>query len=256
MKIKILIFLLTFSTIKILATAQATDKIIINNKEYRLLNNPLEKYFKDNPEYDPIYGPHLSMFKEYRNKPIPVPFSTGNYRGYIATFKIENNNLILADLEVQNINSEKRNYISVYKQLFKNKKVILNYSGILVIPDGKLVEFSNFGYSSLYDHYKLITIKNDTIVREKELDKDEFIQFKINQFEEYKKTEAYKTELKEYLKDWENDKKTELSKNNTKGMSKKEIAALRKEYAQPPSEDYIDGYFFVTKKIDYIIVDY
>ncbi len=256
MKIKILILLFTFSIVKILATAQATDIIIINNKEYPLLNNPLDRYFKENPEYHPIYGPHLKMFKKYRNKPIPLPFSTGNYRGYIATFKIENNNLILADLEVQNINSEKRNYISVYQQLFKNKKVVLNYSGILVIPDGELVEFSNFGYSSLYGHYKLITINNDTMVKEKELDKEEFIQFKINQFEEYKKTEAYKTELKEYFKNWENDKKTELSRNNTKRMSKKEIAALHKEYEQPPSEDYIARYFFITKKLDYIIVDY
>ena len=187
MKLKIVILLFTFSIIKIFPTAQAPDRIIINDKEYSLLNNPLEKYFKDHPEYHPVYGPHLAMFKRYRTEAIPLPFSTGNYRGYIATFKLENNNLVLADLKIQNINSTKRNYISVYKQLFKNKKVVLNYSGVLVIPDGKLVEFSNFSYSSLYDRYKLITIKNDTVVKEKALDKDEFVKFKLNRFEEYKK---------------------------------------------------------------------
>ncbi|AYZ34342.1 hypothetical protein EGY07_01585 [Chryseobacterium indologenes] len=256
MKLKIVILLFTFSIIKIFATAQAPDGIIINDKEYSLLNNPLEKYFKDHPEYHPVYGPHLAMFKRYRTEAIPLPFSTGNYCGYIATFKLENNNLVLADLEIQNINSTKRNYISVYKQLFKNKKVVLNYSGVLVIPDGKLVEFSNFSYSSLYDRYKLITIKNDTVVKEKALDKDEFVKFKLNRFEEYKKTDTYKTALKEFIRDWENDKKTELSENNTKKMSKKEIEALQKEYAQPPSEDYMDMFFLMNKKLDFVIVDY
>ncbi len=144
----------------------------------------------------------------------------------------------------------------MYKQLFKNKKVVLNYSGVLVIPDGKLVEFSNFSYSSLYDRYKLITIKNDTVVKEKALDKDEFVKFKLNRFEEYKKTDTYKTALKEFIRDWENDKKTELSENNTKKMSKKEIEALQKEYAQPPSEDYMDMFFLMNKKLDFVIVDY
>ena len=30
------------------------------------------------------------MFDKYKTEIIPIPFSTGNYRGYIATFKIEN----------------------------------------------------------------------------------------------------------------------------------------------------------------------
>ncbi len=94
------------------------------------------------------------------------------------------------------------------------------------------------------------------MVKEKALDKDEFIKFKLNQFEEYKKTDTYKTALKEFIRDWENDKKTELSENNTKKMSKKEIEALQKEYAQPPSEDYMDMFFLMSKKLDFVIVDY
>lgn len=256
MKLKILILLFTFSLIKIFATGQTPDKIIINNKEYNLLNNPLEIFFENNPEYHPIYGPHLTLFKKYRNGAMPLPFSTGNYRGYIATFKIENDMLVLADLTVKNIDSEKREYISVYKQLFKNKKIVLNYSGILVIPTGELIEAANFGYSSLYTQYKLMTINNDKVVKEKELNKDEFIKFKLTQFEEYKKTEEHKTELKKYIENWEDNKKSELSKGNTKGMSKKEITTLKKEYEQPPTEDDIDGFLFMIKNPDFVIVDY
>lgn len=256
MKFKILIILFTFSLIKMYATSQATDIIIINNKEYSLLNNPLEKFFENNPEYHPIYGSKLTLFKKYKNRDMPIPFSTGNYRGYIATFKIENDMLVLADLTVKNIDSKKREYISVYKQLFKNKKVVLNYSGILIIPTGQLIEAVNFGYSSLYDWYKLMTIKNDTVVKEKELNKDEFIKFKLSQFEEYKKMEDYKMELKKYIEDPEDNKKSELSKENTKGMSKKEITALKKEDQQPPTEEYIDGFLFMIENPDFVIVDY
>jgi hypothetical protein len=101
-----------------------------------------------------------------------------------------------------------------------------------------------------------MTIKNDTVVKEKELNKDEFIKFKFSQFEEYKKTEDYKTELKKYIEDPEDNKKSELSKENTKGTSKKEIASLKKEDQQPPTEEYIDGFLFMIENPDFVIVDY
>lgn len=41
---------------KVTATSQEPDKIILNNKEYDLLNNPLEKYFELHPEDHPIYS--------------------------------------------------------------------------------------------------------------------------------------------------------------------------------------------------------
>lgn len=154
------------------------------------------------------------------------------------------------------MNSDNEDYISVFQKLFGDRKIVLNYSGILLIPTGKLIEAVSFGYSSLHEQYKLITINNDTMVKEKDLNKDEFIKFKFRQFAQYRKTEEYKSEFKKYIEDWENIKKTELSKENTKGMSKKEIIALKKGYEQPPTEDYINGYFFATGNPDFVIVDY
>ena len=62
---------------------------------------------------------------------------------YKYTSRNENDTVALA----QNIESEKREYISVYKELFGDKNIIINYSGILVVPIGKFLDSANFGYS-------------------------------------------------------------------------------------------------------------
>lgn len=256
MKLKLFILLFTFSLIKIFATGQEPDKIIINNKEYDLLNNPLEGYLERHPDDHPVFGPKLPEFQKYKNGERMLSFSTSNDRDYIATFTIENNVLSLIDIKIPDLNSENEEYVSVFQKLFGNRKIVINYSGILVIPTGKLIEAASFGYSSLHEQYQLITINNDTVVKEKDLNKDEFIKFKFRQFAQYRKTEEYKSELKNYLDNWENSKRSELSKENTKGMSKKEISTLKKGYEQPPTEDYINGYFFATGNPDFVIVDY
>lgn len=256
MKFKILILFIIFSLSKLLATAQAPDKIIIENKEYDLLNNPLENYFENNPELDPIYGGKIKMFNKYKTEEIPIPFSTGNYKGYIATFKIENQLLKLVDIKVQNIQSENGEYISVYKDLFGDKNIILNYSGILVVPTGEFLDSANFGYSYLYSTYRLLTINKDIVIKDKELNKDDFFKFKVNQFTEYKKTGQYKIDVKEYLENWKESKKFELSKKNTKDLTKKEISELRKEYNNKPKIEIIENFLFLTKNIDFVIVKY
>ncbi|MGU3375284.1 hypothetical protein [Chryseobacterium sp. M5A1_1a] len=253
MKLKLFIIFFTFSIIKILGTGQQPDKIIINNKEYDLLNNPLDAYFGKHPDDHPIYGPKIRKRTE---KELMIPLSTSNYRGYIATFKIENNTLLLVDLKLLDLDSGKHEYISVFKKIFGDRKIDLNYSGILIIPTGELLESAHFGYSSLYDKYHLITIQKDLVIKEKELNKDEFIQFKVNQFKAYKNTEDHTTEVKNHLESWNIDKKFDLSRKNTRGMSKKEIAQLKKDYEFPPSEEYIDNFLFVSINPDFVIVDY
>lgn len=252
MKLQLFIAFLTLSIIKIGATGQVPDKIIINNKEYSLLNNPLNQYFKEHPDDHPIYGKKMHP----KNGELMIPFSTANARGYIATFKIENNILSLVDLELLNLDVGKREYASVFKKIFGDKKIVLNYSGILVIPTGKLLESSQFGYSSLHDKYQLVTIQKDEVIKEKEVDKEAFIHFRIKQFEAYKETKDYKTEVKQYLEDWNSEKKMELDKKNLKGMPKAEITHLKKNYENPPNEEYIDGFLFVFINPDFVIVDY
>lgn len=256
MKVKFLILCLLFFLTKLFATGQAPDKIIIDDKEYDLLTNPLESYFAKNPELDPIYGGKIKMFNKYKTDVIPIPFSTGNYRGYIATFKIEDQILKLVDIEVQNIESEKREYVSVYKELFGDNKVNLDYAGILVVPTGDFLDSANFGYSYLYSKYKLITIKSDQVQKSKELTKDEFLRFKVAQFEEFKKTPNYTTLMNQYYEYWNSDKEYELSRENMKNLTRKEILEVKEKYSNPPKKEIAENFIFLTENIDYIIVDY
>ncbi|WP_353148707.1 hypothetical protein [Chryseobacterium sp.] len=255
MKFKLFILFFTFSIVRILATGQQPDRIIINNKEYNLLNTPLERYFKDHPDDHPIYGSKSIRKKDGKEETIFIG-STSNYRGYIATFKIENNTLSVIDIKIQNVNSEEHEYISVFKKTLGDRKIDLNYSGILVIPIGRMLKAADFGYASLYDKYHLLTIQQDNVVKEKELNKDDFMRFKVRQFVDYKKTEDYKTEVKNYFKDWNTSKEWDLLRKNTRRMSKKEIARLKKQYECPPDEDYIDNYLFVVLNLDFVITDY
>lgn len=256
MKFRLFIIIFSFSLSKIFATAQAPDKIIIENKEYDLLNNPLENYFEKNPEMNPIFGGKIEMFEKYKKEVTPIPFSTSNYRGYIATFKIENQLLKLVDIKIQNIESDKGEYVSVYKELFGDKNLILHYSGILIIPTGDFLDSANFGYSYLYSKYRLVTVNNDKILCEKEIGKDDYLKFKNKQFTEYKKTKQYKIDVKEYYENWKDDKKIELSKKNMKNLTKEEILELKKQYENSPKIEMVENFIFLTKNIDFVVVEY
>lgn len=65
-----------------MATGQEPDKIIINNKEYDLLNNPLEGYLKRHPDDHPVFGSKLPEFQKYKNGERMFSFSTSNDRDY------------------------------------------------------------------------------------------------------------------------------------------------------------------------------
>jgi len=72
-------------TICIFATGQISDKIIYKGQEYSLNTNPLESFFKKNPDL----------------KPKPDIMSTALWRGYIATFEIQKDQLFVKDIIIE-----------------------------------------------------------------------------------------------------------------------------------------------------------
>ena len=76
---------LSLPTIRSNATAQQPDILFYNGKKYSLYTNPLEGYFRKYPD----------------KKPKTSIISTGNWRGYIATFEIIDSTLFLRDIEVE-----------------------------------------------------------------------------------------------------------------------------------------------------------
>lgn len=184
-----LILLICFN-LTVFGTAQAPDKIIYNGKEYSLHSNPMESYFEKFPD----------------KRPECEVMSTGLWRGYIATFEIKDNQLYLKDIEIQ-VSTKKKNdkykysWKSVLNEVFPNQELIkIDWlTGLLVLPEGKIVNYVHMGYASTYKHYVLLEFENGNLKGEKKFGYEEYEKFKDKQFQAFKKTDEYK-KLKEDLK--------------------------------------------------------
>lgn len=179
MKILLAFLVTLLSFTESFATAQTPDKIIYKGKEYALLTNPLEQYFKLYPE------------KRLKVKGRP----TSLWRGYMATFEFTDNGLIVKDIEVMTVNAvtNKIEMKSVLKQVFPDAADRKTgwYTGMLTLPLGKEVEYVHMGYATTYENYLLIEVKEGRFVKSGNLNRVAYIAFKQAQFERFKKTEAY-----------------------------------------------------------------
>jgi len=247
MKFK-LVIISFFIFLKAFATGQKPNFIKIDGKEYELLNDPLEKYFNEHPENHPVFGE--KFIKKNEKGETLIKTSTGNWRGYVAYFEIINNKLFLTDLKIEDDDSEKQ--ISVFSKIFNEKNVELDYSGILTIPNGDFIDSDNFGFSSYYTSYFILTIKNDHLEKMKELQNKDYLKFKIKQFEEFQKTNDYKIAYEDYLKSNIESEKMDLSFAKTK----REIKDVKKQYSKKPTKDEIDGFLFMMSNLEQIYVDY
>jgi len=179
-------FVLTVSTF---ATSQSPDKIIYKGQEYSLNTNPLESFFENNPNL----------------RPKSDIMSTALWRGYIATFEIQDNQLFVKDIVVMDedtiTGSHKTTWRSVFNQVFPNQNQIKVdwLTGLLVIPNGKLVNYVHMGYASTYENYILLEIDKGNLIQEKNMKSKESEKFKDKQFKAFQKTDEYK-KLKEELK--------------------------------------------------------
>ena len=180
-----------------LSTAQYPDKIKYNGIEYSLNTNPLEPYFEKNPEKRPQW------------------YSTALYRGYIGHFEIIENQLFVTDITIPRHYTDKdgkskTKSVSIYKRIFPDKdKVKIDwYSGILILPYGKMIKYVHSGYASVYSNYFLLEIKEGDFKKDKNYSYKQFLKFKEQQFTEFKKTEDYHTQFENLKKNYpESDKK-------------------------------------------------
>ncbi|WP_405397844.1 hypothetical protein [Maribacter sp. Asnod2-G09] len=168
---------LNFAKTEDLVSAQYPDKLMYEGNVYDLHTNPLERYFE----------------KHQDKKPEQV--SSALWRGYVAYFEIIENQLLVTDITtpVYEENGETK-WVSIYTNIFpNNEKVIIDwYSGILTLPYGEIVNYVNQGYASTYSNYNLLEIKNGCFTEARNLNHNQFIMFKKNQFLAFEKTETYK----------------------------------------------------------------
>ncbi|OJJ19476.1 hypothetical protein BKI52_21960 [marine bacterium AO1-C] len=168
-------------------TAQIPDYIIYKGEKYFLHSNPLEKYFAKYPN----------------KRPQSKIRSTGLWRGYKATFKIQDETLLVKDIEIQvQVNGDYK-WRSVIQKVFPNKasRKLLWYKGILVMPHGKMINYVHMGYGSTYEKYTLLEIKEGKLKRTKRMNYKKYSEFKQKQFEAFKKTKKYQQLVKDLQKD-------------------------------------------------------
>ena len=169
------------------ATAQEGDILLLDGKKYFIYTNPLAPFLQKNPG----------------KLPRPEVTSSSNWRGYIATWAVKNDRLVLVDVEMkhavtkpgeQGFSTEPR---SVMSEMFPGQKDVLAdwFSGHVVIPDGELVHYVHMGYASIYEKYILLRVENGVVTRKWKADTAGFIKFRDAQFSAYKKTEEYRQAL-------------------------------------------------------------
>ena len=171
----------------VFATAQEGDILILDGKKYSIYTNPLEPFLRKNPE----------------KLPKPEVISTANWRGYIATWEVKNDRLVLVDVEMRHAITKhgERDFStelrSVMSEMFPGQKEILAdwFSGHVIIPNGDLVQYVHMGYASTYEKYILLRVERGLVTRKWEADTAGFIKFRDAQFAAYKKTEEYRQAL-------------------------------------------------------------
>ena len=180
-----------------ITTSQYPDIITYNGTEYDLNSNPLEPYFDIN----------------YVTR--PTASSSALWRGYVGYFEIIDNELYLTDMKIPgktiyNNGVSEETWDSIFKIYFpKQEKVKVDwFSGILVLPHGRIVKYVHQAYLTTFSEYWLLEIENGCFNESRKYNNKEFEKFEKRQFEAFEKTEEYKkivAEIKENNRFEKND---------------------------------------------------
>lgn len=135
------------------ATGQAPDKLIYGGKERDLFANPLEELYRGSDSKRPRFmiGPGV--------------VSTGNWRGYVATWEIDQSKLFLSKIDswicssLAKSSCKQVNLADLFPSKVNGDKVGADwFSGQLRIPDGKELQYVHMGYGSVYERDILIEV--------------------------------------------------------------------------------------------------
>ena len=154
MKIKsILISLITFLAVSrnAFGTGQIGDLLIIGKDTVEIFSNPLEDYFE-----------------QKKSRLFGTVEMQGNcsalWRGYVATWKIENDSLYLIRLQT-NYCDEQKTEIEVKSEFGVNK--VFAYWADLTIrrPKGRLLQYIHMGYASIYEEEEYYQIGKGKLLK-------------------------------------------------------------------------------------------
>ena len=130
-------------------TAQIGENIIYKDKKYVMCTEPLSDFF------------NLSGISIEFCEPI-----TALWRGYIGTWEIKENRLYLISIE-GNLKNDKEVVLEDIFPSYPGRVFAHWYSGVLRIPDGKMLSYEHMGYASEYERDILITIEKGVVQKTK-----------------------------------------------------------------------------------------
>jgi hypothetical protein len=134
-------------------TIQSEEKIIINDKQYVLLSQPLEPFLK-------LLDKNLKL----------IPFGSHCWRGYMGTWTIINNVLYLTHLKIQyDKKDEEKLTPLLLDEVFYQATW---YSGVLRVPFGKPYERTGYEYP-LHEKEMIFTVENGLITNHEIIENDE-----------------------------------------------------------------------------------
>ena len=176
----------------VFGTVQKPDKIIYRGKEYNsenysmvynLENYPMEEYFEKYPD----------------KRPKSDVTSTALWRGYVATFEIQDGQLYLKDIEIEISTKVKSDWYeyswkSVLNEVFPKQELVKMdwVTGLLVL------------YTSDYEQYILLEVDKGDLKSNKWFKEEEYKEFKEKQFQAFKKTEEYEKIKAKLRKEYDN----------------------------------------------------
>jgi len=172
--------------------------MLLNGKKYSIYTNPLRAYLSKNP----------------RKLPRSEIVSSSNWRGYVATWEVRDDRFVLTDVAILHSVSKpsqagfSTELHSVMQEMFPAQREVVAewFTGHVVVPDGKLVNYVHMGYASTYEKYIILTVKNGVVVRNWTIDTAEFVKFRNAQFVAYKRTDQYRTALDKIAKEEGNER--------------------------------------------------
>ena len=145
-------FLLLSFPLIVNATAQIPDVIIIEGETNSLISEPFIEYFRKNRNDIP----KLEAFIQED--------CSGSWRGFQAYWEIKDKRLYLTALYADPCKDNPTPIpLSTFFSNVDGPVHAVWYSGNLVIPQGKIIEYVHMGYESKYEKYLIITIEQGNV---------------------------------------------------------------------------------------------
>lgn len=135
------------------ATAQISDQITIDGKVHALFSEPFSDYLRKNRDVIP----KLKSFSKSG--------CSASWRGYQAHWDIKDQKLLLAALFANPCDDHPTPIpLATFFSAISGPSHATWFSGRLLVPQGKRIEYVHMGYESKYERYLVITVKDGLVV--------------------------------------------------------------------------------------------